>query len=82
MKNYKKGKRILSVSDFEESVAGGNRLFFVPFGDYCVRHYGFIQSLQYGFIKNVLIPRGFYVAKKIEKEKENGRNKDNRSSKG
>lgn len=73
MKNYTKGKRILSMSDLEESVAGGNEMFFVPFGDYCVRHYGFIKSLQYGFIKNVIIPRGLYVAKKIEKENKDGK---------
>lgn len=42
MKNYTKGKRIYSVPEFEESVASGNVMFFVPFGDYCVRHYEFI----------------------------------------
>ena len=74
------------MAEFEQSVANGNRLFILPIGNNCssgiTRHYGFVQSLQYGFIKNVLIPRGFYEAKKIKKENKDGRRKNNRSSKG
>ena len=73
MKHYKKGVRITSIAEFEEYVEKGHRLFIIGWGSGMTRHIGFIQSLQYRFLKtNIINGKGLWVAKKIEGEKEDG----------
>jgi hypothetical protein len=74
MRKYEKGKRITSVGEFEKLVAYGQRLFIIGWGNEgMTRHYGFIQSFQYSFLKNNIINgKGLWVAKpKAARENEN-----------
>ena len=74
MRKYEKGKRVTSIAEFERLVNYGQELFIIGWGkDGCTRHIGFIQSLQYYFLKTKIINgKGLWVAKKIEGEKEDG----------
>ena len=65
MKNFKKGKRITSIEEFEKSIADGQRLFIVGWCDGRVRHIGFIGALQYRYLKDVVINKlGLWIAEK------------------
>jgi len=71
MKKYKKGHRITSIAEFEEYVEQGQKLFILGFtSEGVTRHIGFIQSLQYRFLKVVVIQGGcgMWVAERIENE--------------
>lgn len=67
---YKRGRRIISVSDYEISTKlHGHKMFWIELGKQgYIRHIGWIESWQYRTLKNFIESGFIYEAELKEKE--------------